>query len=301
MGGSPELFELNIDRPSAQLAKCLSTLCPIVLHCGDVVRREWFDGERRLLNHFWFFIGSGKGTMKINGVEQEITANDLIWIPPDTLFEMRGTSPMMHCAYAHVDLLYSPSRSRLFHIPDGHSELGALRQWQEPPLGYEDIDSLCGLVKLKAPMHFKMLFQTLCHVYKTTPAATLKMAGIILEMLDEILSATAGGKPSDAKLEAAESHIRNHLNENLDVSALARQLGISPAHFRRIFTSVHGKGPVTFHRELRMQAACDMMLHEGYNVSETADFLGFSSIHSFSRTFSKTMNFPPKKYCKRNS
>ena len=45
-----------------------------------------------------------------------------------------------------------------------------------------------------------------------------------------------------------------------------------------------------------IQKACELLAYGKMNVSEIASKLGYSNVHNFSRSFSKTMKVSPKKY-----
>jgi AraC-like DNA-binding protein len=99
------------------------------------------------------------------------------------------------------------------------------------------------------------------------------------------------------KLSGAETVIRASVNKNLDVGALARGVGLSASYFRRLFRESRGVSPSVFHRDLRVREAVRLLADHGMNVSETADALGFSNIHNFSRAVKAVTGLSPKKYC----
>jgi AraC-like DNA-binding protein len=257
------------------------------------VRPRWHIGERRIFNYLWVFIGSGEGLFKVGEKEFSVYENDFVWVPPDTLFEMRGISEKMHCIFAHVDLLYDSERSRLFRVPDGVRDLSPWKEFIHPPLGVECIDSLCGLVKLSNPLQVKILMEELCRTSKLRPEMSFKQAGLLLEIIQETLTSSRPVSPLDKKIEKATIYIRENLNSNLNVNALAKSIGLSASYFRSIFRKKYNMGPVAFHRHLRIKEACNLMLYEGLNVSETAEALGFANVHNFSRAFKDIMKISP--------
>lgn len=293
------LAELEFSNPDEKTAKCLSRICPVVIHSGDSIRSRWHLGERKTFNYLWVFIGSGEGFFNVRGVEFAVKANDFIWIPPDTLHEMSGTSEKMHCIWAHIDLLFEPGRTHLFRVPAGIRDLAPWKEFIHPPFGDEAIDSLCGLINLSNPLQVKILLEELCRTYRLNPDMKLKLAGLILEILEEVIVTTRHKKNLDEKIAKTIVHIREHLNRNLNVGDLAKSIGLSISYFRKIFRTTYGIGPVAFHRKLRIREGCNLMINEGMNVSEAATALGFSSIHNFSRAFKEIMHISPKRFCQR--
>ncbi|OGV32019.1 MAG: hypothetical protein A2020_13900 [Lentisphaerae bacterium GWF2_45_14] len=293
---SLELREINFFRPDREKLECLSRLCPVVTICGNSIRSKWHVGERKTFNHLWVFIGSGEGIFKVDGIEFPVKENDFVWVPPDTLHEMRGTSETMHCIYAHIDLLFDSGRSRLFRVPGGVRDLAEWSKFMHPQFGDDYIDSLCGLIPLANPLQVKMLFEELCRIHKINPEMTLKLAGLIIQILGEVLASKHEKSLTDIKLEKALVFIHGSLYSNLDVVSLAKSIGLSSSYFRSLFKNRFGKGPVALHRELRIRKACELLTFEGLNVSETGSVTGFSCIQSFSRTFKEVMRISPKKF-----
>jgi len=294
--GSRIFREVNFQRPELAQIECLSKLCPVVLYCDESHRGPWVEGERKLMTHLWFFMIAGEGVLTVGGKEFQWSENTFIWLPPNIPYSIRGTSKKTDCLYALVDLFYSTGRTRVFQIPDGFVDLAPFLQWISPPARYGPIDSLCGPIPLLAPFRFQTMFQELIHTWKSPLHSEFKTAGLLLEMIDEVLTSVSGKDPVTSKLRNAEAYIRENLAASLNVEILAQRTGWSAAHFRRMFARKYGKSPVAFHRELRMQAACDLLLNRDRNVSEVAAILGFHSVQSFSRAFIETMHRPPKYY-----
>lgn len=292
------LLELEIDRPESHVAGLLSKLCPVVLYSGDSIRPKWRIGKRKLFQNLWVFIGSGKGVFSVGEKEFKVNKNDFVWVPPNTFNEMSGTSDEMRCIWCHLDLLYDSKRSKLFRVPDGVANLEPWKEYIQPPIGDPLIDSLGGLITLANPLHVKTLFQDLCKTHKIEPENSLKLAGIVYEILGEILNSHKRKDPIIGKMDRAVTLIREQLNHNLNVAALAKSVALSDSYFRTVFRKTQGAGPAAFHRELRIHEACNLMSHEGLNVSETAEALGFSGIQSFSRAFKDVMGISPKNYMK---
>ncbi|WP_458786466.1 helix-turn-helix domain-containing protein [Vallitalea sediminicola] len=61
----------------------------------------------------------------------------------------------------------------------------------------------------------------------------------------------------------------------------------------------YGMTPIHFHQFIRIERAKEMIKLTDYSLTEIADIFGFSSIHSFSRTFKKIDGVTPSYYRRR--
>ena len=71
----------------------------------------------------------------------------------------------------------------------------------------------------------------------------------------------------------------------VDLAALARDSGLSPAQFRRRFAAVHGVPPRTYHLRLRLDRARTLLSDPHRTLAQVADLLGFSSAFHLSRMY----------------
>ncbi len=296
-----EIREIDVRPPSAETSQRLLRFSPYIRQSGDSIRPKWYLGERKLLDYLMVFIGSGKGIFSVDRREFEVVENDLVWIPPDTLHRMRGTSEEMHCIYLHFDLLYDPERSHWnAYIPPGVTDLSRYAARMHPKVTDPVISQWKGKIIRGASPSVKSLFRRLCHVHENFPWQRLAQAGLFFQLLEEILADAGGqqssGEPHAALMGEARAYIQSRLETELDVGAMAASLRLSASHLRKLFKMRFGVSPRTMHRELRIWRACEMLAYSGLNVSETADRLGFSGVQNFSRAFREVTSNSPRFY-----
>jgi AraC family transcriptional regulator len=81
-------------------------------------------------------------------------------------------------------------------------------------------------------------------------------------------------------------HIREHLDQDLTLAALARVAAFSPFHFHRLFTAIVGETPFGFIQRLRLErAAVALRDHPDDSVLAIALDHGFGSAAAFARAF----------------
>jgi AraC family transcriptional regulator len=76
-----------------------------------------------------------------------------------------------------------------------------------------------------------------------------------------------------------------HLDEGLDLSALARRACLSPFHFHRVFRGMVGETPMEMVRRLRMERAAWKLITTESAVTEIAFDAGYEAHEAFTRAF----------------
>jgi AraC-like DNA-binding protein len=295
------LIEIEARPPALETAWRLVNLSPYIRQSGDSIRLKWYMSERKLLDYLAVYIGSGHGVFSVNRQEFEVTEGDLIWIPPDTPHWMRGTSGEMHCIYLHFDLLYDPERSHWNAIiPGGMMDLKKYSARMHPPVNDPIISQWQGKIIVGDSANVKSLFRKVCHIHKNFPWQRLAQSGLFLQMLEEILAVaakhSAQNNPYAVAMQQAAAYLQKHLDEELNVDAMAAGFKMSSSYFRKIFKAAYGVSPRTMHRELRIWRAGEMLAYSGLNVSEVAGKLGFSNVQNFSRAFKEVTSRCPLSY-----
>jgi AraC family transcriptional regulator len=97
-------------------------------------------------------------------------------------------------------------------------------------------------------------------------------------------------------VERAVCHMKAHSGEPLDLDQLARIAGMSRFHLVRVFDELTGTTPHHFLACLRMQRAKDLLLAPGASITEVCMDVGYSSLGTFSTTFSTLVGISPQEF-----
>jgi AraC-like DNA-binding protein len=84
--------------------------------------------------------------------------------------------------------------------------------------------------------------------------------------------------------------------EPLDISTLARVAHVSEAHFIRVFRATFGETPHRYLQRRRVERAMFLLRETDRSVTEICFDVGFTSLGTFSRTFSDIVGEPPSAY-----
>ena len=294
--------ERTIEHPKPQISERLLRLHPYVRQTGDDFRKPWLLRSRKLLDYLVVYIAEGAGRFVVAGEEFPVGPGDLIWIPPDTLHEMEGYAPVMHCVYAHFDLLYDPARSHWDAcIPGAVQDLTLWSSLMHPSLNDPLIDSWHGKLPVTNGPAIGALLSSICVEHRRAPAGNaLQLAGMVLQLVGLIAQGMAPAghpTPHHRTLEGALGFVHEHPDRPLDVGRLAGAVGLSASHFRKLFREHTGRSPRSMHRQARMRKACELLVYNpAMNISQVAFALGFSTVHNFSRAFRDVTGYSPRAY-----
>jgi AraC-like DNA-binding protein len=84
--------------------------------------------------------------------------------------------------------------------------------------------------------------------------------------------------------------------EPLDIPTLARIAHVSEAHFIRVFRSTFGETPHRYLQRRRIERAMFLLRETEESVTDISIDVGFSSLGTFSRTFTEIVGEPPTTY-----
>jgi len=101
---------------------------------------------------------------------------------------------------------------------------------------------------------------------------------------------------SNRRMLRARDAIDRHYAAPLDIPALARIAYVSEAHFIRTFRATFGETPHRYLQRRRVERAMFMLRETDRSVTEVCFAVGFTSLGTFSRTFTDIVGQPPSMY-----
>ena len=93
--------------------------------------------------------------------------------------------------------------------------------------------------------------------------------------------------------------IDREYDRDLDVATLAAAAHVSPDHLIRTFRSVFGETPHRYLQRRRVERAMFLLRTSDLDVTEVCMAVGFTSLGTFSRTFSAIVGTSPSEYAAR--
>ena len=98
------------------------------------------------------------------------------------------------------------------------------------------------------------------------------------------------------RVQPAMAFAARHLDDDLSLTTLSGQTGLSPFHLHRLFAQVAGETPKQFALRLRLGRGASMLLTSRDSVLSIALACGFGSHESFTRAFGRQFGMTPTHY-----
>jgi transcriptional regulator GlxA family with amidase domain len=109
-------------------------------------------------------------------------------------------------------------------------------------------------------------------------------------------SATLALQSADDKFGALHDWINGHLADNLSLTALANQAGMSERSFSRHYAEATGQTPARAIEQLRVEAARRLLSESRTPVKRIAQRSGFGSEETMRRSFLRLVSVTPQEY-----
>lgn len=125
-----------------------------------------------------------------------------------------------------------------------------------------------------------------------------------IEIFSEGLAALAGATETEEtqsggtvrainRAQSVRSYVLAHIDDDLSLNRIARELGLSVESMQRAFKAAYGSTIVDFIREYRLHQARQALISEGISISEAAYRAGYSNPANFSTAFKKLFGLTP--------
>ena len=240
-----------------------------------IIHRKTFPGWEippRYIDDFELvYIISGCGEVMINDITYEVCSGDLFCFHPNVKHSLKlGEEPYMEFFGVHF-----------FPQPDNL------------------IKEMPYYIHVKEKQWIETLLKQLYREHQSSGyLKEWKKEIMIQQMLCELLTRqnSAENPINTVRIQNVLDLIHKSPFEVYTMEMLLRRAGIKKSLFLQSFRKITGTTPVQYINNLRLEHACELLLHSNLPVSEIADHCGFSDSFYFSRCFKKKYMMSPKKY-----
>jgi AraC-like DNA-binding protein/mannose-6-phosphate isomerase-like protein (cupin superfamily) len=240
---------------------------------------EWARKSIRTHYDRLYYVESGHALLEIDGTSVMMEPGNLYLIPANTLHR--------HSCEDHVVINWCHFQAE---TKSGLGLFELLRMRREFLAPEPDVVQ-AEFMKLVDAMEIKEGWGTLRRTH-----ILLGLLMPFLELADESTAQT-----NKANYLPVFRYIDSHLNQRLTLEILARQMGLSPEHFCRIFSRDFELTPMRYVIHKRVQLAQHLLCQSAMKHYEICERCGFSDPFHFSKTFKQTVGLTPSDYRHQNS
>ena len=124
-------------------------------------------------------------------------------------------------------------------------------------------------------------------------------SGLIIKLMGYLIAFEKqrffDGKYIEKLIQKLRFKMRENIEAEIDIKSLAENNNLSYAYFRKMFKKYSGTSPYSYHIDLKIMRAKELLLTSNKSIKEISFELGFDSIHYFSRLFKKRTGQAPSK------
>lgn len=268
---------------------------PVLALMGEDWIRYYGEGIDYLHFHNMMEIGyciRGKGQLVMNKSIYDYTDGTFTLIPHNIL-HTTNSEHLCYWEYLFFDVeeivkdYYKENQSKAEKILHSISQNARVYHIEENPYMGEVIQMIFALMRTKTGY------------YKET------IKGLLFSLSMQLASQNEEGVPvppvkneNGSKINPALEYISYHYKEDIRISDLAKCCHLSETHFRRIFQEDMSMTPVEYINLTRVQAACDLMRKGNDHMEEVAVKVGYQTMSTFNRNFSKIIGTSPYQWKK---
>lgn len=167
-----------------------------------------------------------------------------------------------------------------------------------------DVDENRPVVHIGEDTHLLALFEELLdaveHGYTTLQLiyASQTLAHLLAAMIRDHRSGHAKQPTTQQKVAQTVDYMKQHLNHNVQLDALAGVANLSRSQYVALFKKQMGYAPIDYFIRLRMHRACQLLDTTELSIKSVAAELGFEDPLYFSRAFRLVNEKTPTQYRK---
>lgn len=269
----------------------------ISLHYFEYMNDFSFAGEA---HDFWEFLCVDKGTVNVIAGNSTYSLNkgEIIFHKPNEFHNVKANGIVapnlvvigFECSSPAISFF----QNKLLHIGPSERDLLA-RIIQETKHTF-----CCGL---DDPYCEKLVR------YETTPFGSEQLIRIYLEQFliqltrscyeqnnRSALPKSMRVRSEDELFNRIVSYMEENLNRQITIDSICSDNLVGRSMLQKLFREHTHQGVIDYFTHMKINAAKQLIRNQQMNFTQIADFLGYNSIHYFSRQFKKTTGMSPTEY-----
>jgi YesN/AraC family two-component response regulator len=91
-------------------------------------------------------------------------------------------------------------------------------------------------------------------------------------------------------------YLEEHIRESVSIEKICHDNLIGRSQLHKLFNERHQCGVIDYFSQMKISMARQLIREQQMNFTQISDFLGYSSVHYFSRQFKKITGMTPTEY-----
>lgn len=226
---------------------------------------------------FRFFMGDWEGEAVVNG----------------TVFPIKD-GHFLCCKPGQTKKLTMPYRCYNFHLAARDPQLKEALD-KLPTFAYHpEMPAIVELCKKACHVDQRSTLNAKFELYS---CATAILTLLLRQYPDALVAANEGNvRRHEQMLMAADAYLQTHLEEDIDLAVLAKDSGLHPTYFQKLFTAAFGCSPTQKLTKYRIGRARGLLHDDNRTIAEIARLCGFTYQSYFSRVFKEITKQTPTQY-----
>lgn len=260
--------------------------------------QEYFPGEklekRHVLDFEFEFFTESTGGMYIDDTYYTIQAGDVVLKRPGQF--TRAVMPYS-CYLLGID-----PTDRAQKIQQSTPYI--MNGYFVPYYRHHILDQLPTRIHPKQPQIFAGLFEEILKErLNPSKISTIKIKNLIMSIIIHMYEETVENNvnqpsPYRKTFQLFKEYVENHLDEQLTLDQIAKQLKVSPAHFHKIYKKTFQQTPNEYILQERLKKSKELLIRSDQKIIDIALTIGFASATYFSTVFKKYEGMTPREYRK---
>lgn len=274
----------------ADIPDLLSVKSIVTVHSPDLLREGLDSGETHDFPEM-FFVERGEHTLIIDQTTYTLKGRQMIIYAPNShhrgirpsgasvsIISFEVASTVLNPLYNRV-LTLSVEQEKIFkEIFKAAKECFVSRPSSEKIFGMKLREDADGYVVQRVKLKLEMFLTDLLEAEKSS-----KSKADIREK-------------RDGEYTSALVFLKENISNIMSLEDIAKGCNMSVSKLKLLFRQSYGGGPLSCFNELKIEEAKRLIGKGEMNFTEIAEYLGFNSLHYFSRTFKKLTGSSPSEY-----
>lgn len=275
----------------------INTNAPIKAICYGRVSKDkapWHNG-RKLNTNMLVCLEKGSLKMQVDKTVYNMQKGDILLVPRDTFYRPLEVKDISYY-FIHFTAEEAEKTENQLHmrfnplLPDGDYEYFYWGGHSSVKLNMlthtADNDAVCKILDKIATLNIK------------TNEQKLLLDCFVRELIINISDENIDDKQISYNMAKIIKYIDAHYFEDITLSSLSKEFGVSESYIARLFKSELSTTSVKYINRTRIINACRLLLCSGKTVGEISDEVGFKDQYYFTRVFSSFLKMTPTQYRK---